>query len=210
MNKSDNLNISSNVNKEVIAAFDFDCTITSKDTFLPYLIRAFGRFKVYTAFFSLAFPAILVLLKISNRDEFKELILKKLFTNVPIEYLDDIGKLHSEEIIKWCMPSALERVKWHSSQGHRLVLVSASLNLYLEHVYQKIGFNDLLCSEVEVINNKTTGSLIGKNCRAKNKVVRLENLLGNIDEYELYAYGDSAGDKQMLEIADHSFYRFFN
>ncbi len=67
--------------RKTVAAFDFDGTITNKDTFVPFLERAFGKSQVRLAAMSLIFEAIKVGMHLSTRDRFKELIVRKLFSN---------------------------------------------------------------------------------------------------------------------------------
>lgn len=87
-------------------------------------------------------------------------------------------------------------------------MISASLDVYLLHIYKELGFDELICTEVATCNNLCTGELIRGNCRAINKVIFLNNLL-ECKTYELFAYGDSKGDKELLELADHSFFKPF-
>ena len=71
-----------------------------------------------------------------------------------------------------------------------------------------MGFNDLICTQLETDENGLiTGKIKGNNCWGVEKINRLENLLGTKDQYELYAYGDSRGDLELLDNADHAFYR---
>lgn len=189
--------------KPVIAAFDFDGTITTKDTFLPFLLRAFGTPRVWLTLASLALPGLLVWIGKSTRDHFKSLLIGKLFPGVSVQYLEKTGIQHVAQIAALYRPTALERIKWHKQQGHRLVMVSASLNFYLEPVAQHLGFEDLLCTEVVSADGTCTGEMKGENCRAAAKVRRLEALLGPLNQYELYAYGDSEGDAEMLDVSDH-------
>lgn len=193
--------------KPVVAAFDFDVTITTKDTFVPFLYWAFSKAKVYKAFLKLLPEAIKVFLKLSNRDSFKEKIVAALFTNQSVKHLKVLGAGYASSFTPLIRPKALKRIKWHKEQGHRLVMVSASLNLYLEKAAKDLGFDDLLCTTLEEQDDIFTGKLQGANCRCQEKVNRLQGLLGDLSQYELYAYGDSEGDKQMLEIANHPNYR---
>lgn len=196
--------------KVVVAAFDFDVTMTTKDTFFPFLIEAFGRVKVYLAFASLGLQGLLVLLKLSNRDRFKEKIIYKLFFNVPVDELTRVGEAYAKHIMTLIRPKALERLEWHKKNNHQLVMVSASLDLYLEPVAAALGFDNLLCTRPSKMGKVFTGYLNGENCRGQGKVNYLKTLLGDLNQVEIYAYGDSGGDKQMLDAADHSFYRFFS
>lgn len=194
---------------KVVAAFDFDVTITTKDTFVPFLTRAFGRDRVRMAFLRLAPEAAKVLFGLSDRDRFKELLVRALFTGESVERLREAGREYSAEILNWVRPAARQRINWHKGRGDRLVMVSASLDLYLEPVADALGFNDLLCTSPSVNHKVFDGGLSGKNCRGAEKVNRLTHLLGSLSEYELHAYGDSAGDCEMLAAANHPHLRVF-
>lgn len=127
-----------------------------------------------------------------------------MFAGASVERLEAIGLEHAKVIVSFYRPAALDRIKWHKDQGHKLVLISASLSFYLEPVARQLGFEQLLCTRVKSFNGICSGELNGGNCRAREKVRRLEELLGSTSQYEIYAYGDSEGDTEMLNIADHS------
>lgn len=187
-----------------MAAFDFDGTITTKDTFLPFLVRVFGAPKVGLALASLALPGLKVWLGMSSRDHYKALLIRKLFAGAAVNTLEAAGAAHTRAMLSLCRDEALSRIKWHQRQGHRVVLVSASLNFYLAPMAKLLGINYLLCTEVEAVNGVCTGEMLGANCRAIEKVKRLESLLGSLNQYEIYAYGDSDGDTEMLAAATHA------
>jgi phosphoserine phosphatase len=67
----------------------------------------------------------------------------------------------------------------------------------------------LIGTKLEVKDGILTGQLATKNCYGSEKVRRIREIY-NIDECEhIYAYGDSRGDKELLDFADESFYQFF-
>ena len=167
--------------RRTVAAFDFDGTITTQDTFVPFLERAFGKTPVRLAFMSLFWEGVKVGLSLSTRDRFKELIVGKLFLNESTERLKRVGQEHAKATAAWYRPGALERIRWHREQGHRLVMVSASLDLYLQP-------------------DRKSGSA---------GMPRPISLLGSLQGYELYAYGDSAGDTEMLNAAQHPSFKPF-
>ncbi len=192
-----------------VAAFDFDVTITTRDTFVPFLECAFGRKRVRSLFLKLAPEALKVALGLSSRDVFKERLICSLFLGESMERLSEVGHLHAAEILNWVRPAALRRIEWHKERGDRLVMVSASLNLYLEPVAKELGFDDLLCTRPSANHLIFDGGLAGKNCRGPEKVRLLSGLLGNLAMYDLYAYGDSDGDREMLQVANHAYFRTF-
>lgn len=105
---------------------------------------------------------------------------------------------------------AIERLQWHKAQGHRCVVISASLELYLRPWAEKSGFDDVLGSRLEVLQDGTvSGKLLGENCFGPEKLRRLETLLGSRAGYTLYAYGDSRGDRELLSAADYPYYKKF-
>jgi HAD superfamily hydrolase (TIGR01490 family) len=153
--------------------------------------------------------ALQVWLGRASRDRFKALLIGRLFPAQSVAELRRIGAEHAAVIASLCRPAALERIRWHKAQGHRLVMVSASLSFYLEPIAQQLGFDDLLCTELAASEGVCSGELQGENCRAAEKVRRLQSLLGKLEDYEIYAYGDSDGDTEMLAVADHPAFKPF-
>jgi phosphatidylglycerophosphatase C len=198
------------MSKTTLALFDFDGTITTKDTFAPYLVRVFGWTRVKIAFASLGMNALMVAGGFSTRDRFKERLLEQLFTDADYGRLETAGTEHAGHVVRWYRPGALERIIWHRERGHRLIMVSASLDLYLLPVASSLGFDDLLCTEIERDGSRCTGRMKGRNCRAAEKVWRVERLLGRpLSDFEVYAYGDTAGDAEMLRRSDHPSFKPF-
>lgn len=72
-----------------------------------------------------------------------------------------------------------------------------------------MNIKTVLASKLETNQQTITGKLQGNNCRGKEKVKRLQEIFGDKNNYFLYAYGDSLGDKELLEYADVSFYKPF-
>jgi len=167
------------------------------------MYKAFGRARVWAALVQLAVPGMMVWIGLATRDQFKSLLIGKLFPGAVLEHLTETGRLHAEQIRSLFRPAALARISWHKLHGHKLIMVSASLNFYLEPTAKRLGFDALLCTEVVAVNGVCTGEMRGQNCRAVEKVRRLEGLLGPLGQFEVYAYGDSDGDAEMLAASDH-------
>jgi HAD superfamily hydrolase (TIGR01490 family) len=197
--------------KTIIAAFDFDGTLTYRDTLIPFLLFVCGPFKLVFALILLTPMFFGYALKIFNRQQVKEALLKMTIGGVSLEILKKQGQEFAEgKLMGLLRPEGMARLQWHQNQGHRCILVSANLDVYLNPWAKITGFHDVVCSKLDVDEHKClTGKLIGKNCRAHEKVVRLKQLLVERDLYTVYAYGDSAGDKEMLEWADFPYYKKF-
>lgn len=113
------------------------------------------------------------------------------------------GERFAAEVEQRSMRSdSTARLAWHRRQGHQIVLVSASLDAYLRPLGERLGVDGVLCATLEVgSDGHLTGGLVGGNCRGSEKVVRLDAWLAGRD-VELWAYGDSAGDRELLTHAD--------
>ncbi len=196
--------------KPAVACFDFDGTISTGDTFFPFLLHAFGRPAVYTALAIglaglLRFPA-----QQSVRDRLKAALVRRLFTGAPRQPLEAAAEEYARMVLRARLrPAALERIRWHREQGHRCIMVSASLDLYLKHIAPALGFGDLLCTRIDATGEAFSGGLASANCRGAEKVRRLGELLGNLPQYHVYAYGDSAGDREMLAMATEKYFKPF-
>jgi HAD superfamily hydrolase (TIGR01490 family) len=199
-----------NDKKQVIAAFDFDGTISYHDSQLPYLIFCAGRGQSIINLLQ-EIPSLIGFgLGTVSRQEIKERIFTRFFKGQPIERLNELGeKFAAEYIPNHVKPEAMKRIQWHKDQGHRLVLISAAIDNFLKPWALKAGFTDVITSRLaEDSNRLATGKLRGANCWGTEKTRLLTELLGNKrEDYIIFAYGDSKGDIPLLEYADYPFYR---
>lgn len=193
--------------KTVVAAFDFDGTISYHDTLFYFLLNSHGVFRAFFNFTILLPVFIRYELGLLNRQQTKEKILEKFFFGTPIDRIKEMGKAFAAtKLASHLRPNAMQRLKWHQEMGHRCILISASLDVYLEPWCKLNGFQDCITSKMQTVSGLATGKLEGINCRGPEKVRRLQELLGPRKNYYLYAYGDSDGDKEMLEFSDAPFY----
>lgn len=198
-------------NKPVVAVFDFDGTLTHRDTLFPFLLHVAGPLKFVLKFISLLPTLTAYALKLMRNDIAKIRVLHRFLANMDLAMVNQHAQQFAEKILPTLLRSeAMQRFEWHKQQGHRCVIVSASLENYLQPWASKVGFDDILGSRLEIqADGTSSGRLLGENCFGPEKVHRLTNLLGQLDHYTLYAYGDSRGDKELLSVADYPFYRKF-
>jgi phosphatidylglycerophosphatase C len=198
-------------NKSIVAAFDFDKTLTTQDTLLPFVRLSLGRWKTCLNLMRVFPFAVGFLLGLQTRQQVKERFLSACFKGYSMSALQATGKKFvKQKISRFLKVEGLERLKWHQQQGHRCILVSANLNIFIPYWAESAGIQDVLCTILEEdAEGKATGKIAGLNCWGEEKVNRLQKILGHRENVILYAYGDSQGDKELLGYADYAFYRSF-
>lgn len=192
-----------------LALFDFDGTITSKDSLLEFIKFSTGNigFILVMVLFS---PLILYYVFIKKEGEIaKRKVLSFLFKGKTNTELKKLGITFTEKVIpSILLPKAIEEINNHKKEGNRIVVISASLDMWLKPWVDSMGL-ELICTKMEFENQIFTGRFATANCIGNEKVNRILNYL-NIDDYSpVYAYGNSRGDEAMLKLADHKYYRHF-
>lgn len=186
-----------------LAAFDLDGTLTRRDTLVPFLLRAVGRQRTYRALMACSLPlARAAALGGPHRDRAKALVLQRVLGGLALAPLAEVAESFADHVVAVLLrPDLRARVDWHRDQGHELVLVSASPELYVAPIGRRLGFDAVLATRLEVdADGRLTGRIEGANCRGPEKVVRLREWRGGTLTVA-YAYGDSAGDREMLALA---------
>lgn len=196
------------MNKEKIVIFDFDGTITNRDTMLDMALKNFGLIKFIHGLL-MVLPKILTykLGLISNKSA-KEAFLSQFYNNMKYEEFLRISTEYSlKEIDKILKSEAIKKINFYKSKGYKLIIISASIEEWLRPWAIKHGFEAVLSSKILVENQKIVGKLDGKNCYGKEKLNRFISHYGPPENYHLITFGDSKGDKEILEISNESYYK---
>lgn len=192
-----------------IAFFDFDGTITRHDSMLAFTRFYKGRFRYYAGMFILLPWLLGYKLKIRDAKSTKEKFLTYFFKGEPETVLNKKGKLFCEVFLpKDIRPAAMESILNHKKNNHRVVVVSASAKNWIGHWCDAFDI-PYLCSELEVQGGMITGKLKGNNCNGPEKERRIKENFTLSSFSKIYCYGDSEGDKEMMELADERFYKHF-
>jgi len=188
---------------DVVAAFDFDGTISTGDS-LQYFLRRVLGWPRYLLALLLAAPWLLACaLHLIDRHQAKQRLLRVSLGGTTVTQAQGwAADFIAHALPGLLRPEMLARVAWHQAQGHRTVLVSASPSLYLQPWAAQMGFEAALCTELQSVDGRYTGRLATRNCWGPEKVRRLEAWWGASAPARMYAYGDSRGDREMLARAD--------
>lgn len=191
-----------------LALFDFDGTITTRGTypgFVRYAVRP-HRQLVGGVVLSPLIAGYQVRL-VSDRT------IRRVISRVGFQGEDPARlRLRGEEYAECVLPglvrpAARERMTWHQARGDRVVVVSASLDLYLEPWCRRAGV-DVICTQLEVRAGRFTGRYLGGDCCGATKATRIQERCALGDYGTVYAYGDSEEDREMLDLADRRFFRW--
>ncbi|MCG8641781.1 MAG: HAD-IB family hydrolase [Desulfobacterales bacterium] len=191
-----------------LALFDFDGTITNCDTFTRFIYYSISLRRKLLGTVILSPFVLGYKLGFVSAPFLRPLISKVAYYGISESTLIPIGKKFAKDILPSVLrPRAIQQIIWHKNRGDKIVLVSASLSVYLSEWCNEYGI-DLICSELETHKGVYTGNYSGKDCSGREKIKRVLNNY-NLEEYSsVYAYGDTEEDKEMLKAAHHRFYRW--
>jgi len=192
-----------------LALFDFDGTITTKDSLGEFIRYAVGKRAYYAGLARLSPVLGAYVLKLLPNDLAKERMITYFFRGWEAARFRELAKEYALKKMECIIrPKALERIRWHQHRGDRVVVVSASMQCWLLPWCQKEGV-ELLATQLLVRQGKITGKFGTENCYGREKAVRVRTAL-DLSVYQvIYAYGDSSGDRELLELANRRFYKPF-
>lgn len=192
-----------------LALFDFDGTVTTHDSFREFLLFIAGRRGFLTRICPVLPWVLAYLLKIVSNQTAKQKITRAFFRGMQRKEFDRQAKAFvAEKLGTIVRPAALERIRWHLSRQHRVILVSASFSDYLKYWCEQTGI-ELIATQLAEHDGILTGAFATANCWGPEKVRRIREIVNLADYSEIYAYGDSRGDREMLEVATEKGYRIF-
>ncbi|MEV4884923.1 HAD family hydrolase [Chitinophaga ginsengisegetis] len=192
-----------------IAFFDFDGTITTRDTLWEIIRHHRGRAAMYAGMIQLL-PALLRFkLKMLPAQQMKEEVLQYFFAEMPVhDFSEGCESFCREKLPALIRPQALAAIRNHQQQGHHVVVVSASAQDWVAPWCRR---ENIVClaTRLEVKNKVITGNIQGINCNGEEKVRRIREAYRLENFGEIYAYGDSEGDRPMLALAQHVSFKPF-
>lgn len=211
--------------KEKIYCFDFDGTLTKKDTLLEFIKFAKGKKSFLLGF--LLYSPLLVLMKLHLFPNWKakQLIFKHFFGGMDVDDFDALClnfAMHNMYLLRFPGIARLQEIQ---RRHERVWVVTASIDKWVVpfFAFQRLSDVEVLGTKIEVIDDKVTGRFITNNCYGAEKVHRICEALtkttvnahgvSTLDfdrtQYEIEAFGDSRGDKEMLAFADIAHYKPF-
>jgi phosphatidylglycerophosphatase C len=210
--------------QKIVAAFDLDGTLTRGGSVWKFLVFVSGRLRVLSAGFAdLPKLALAAVVGGKANDSAKEALFRRLLTGRDaLEVSRSAERFGLWHFARRVRPEVRDRLEWHKARGHGLAIVSASPELYVQAIADELGADTFIATRLAVSDGVLTGRYDGKNCRGPEKERRLREWIaetagtssgtpdgrsaalgsGGISPPFVWAYGNSAGDLQMLRNAD--------
>ena len=185
-----------------VAVFDFDGTLTTRDTLLEFIKFTHGEAAFFIGFYIFAPVLALMKLHLFPNWKAKQMVFSWFYEDMDYAKFSDYGQRFADYVETIRNELTIEKLQELQSSGADVYVVSASIDEWIRPFCKRLAVKDILGTQVEVKDGKLTGRFLTKNCYGQEKVSRLLEVEPNRNEYYLYAFGDSRGDKEMLAFAD--------
>lgn len=199
-----------------IHAFDFDGTLTKRDTLIEFIRYVKGNKEFLLGF--LKHLHLLILMKIGFMPNWKtkRIIFQYFFGGMTLEKFNEYGEKFAKDKASLLRKKGMAAVNKALMDGEQVVIISASIENWVVPFFASVspqggteGGLIVIGTKVQVVDGKLTGRFLTKNCYGEEKVRRLLEHYPNRKEYKLVAYGDSRGDHALLDFADEGHYKEF-
>ena len=192
-----------------IAIYDFDGTITKRDSFMPFLLHCFG-WQIFLLKIIKLLPAIILfILSINSRNKLKSDFIYVFFKNISVDFVAKKGESYSPILIKNTFSRAIENIIHQKKENYYVVLLTASNEIWIKPTFGYL-FDKIICTDLEIKNGFFTGKILGKNCRGEEKLKRICDAFDLSKMKIVVAYGDSKSDFILKKVATQFFYKTFN
>ncbi|MEQ1105566.1 HAD-IB family hydrolase [Acinetobacter ursingii] len=184
-----------------LALFDFDGTLCTKDSFTGFIFYTLSKRHIMRKGLKILPWIQAYYLKLYPADAMRAKLFNTMFKGNSAKQLQQLGQEYAQTLVKNLDTQLFQRLLQHQAQGDKVVLVSASIDLYLKPVCELLNI-DLICTQVEIHNGFITGQYSTPDCSSEQKKIRVHEAYHLNDYAHVYAYGNSYEDLQMFSLAD--------
>jgi HAD superfamily hydrolase (TIGR01490 family) len=186
--------------------FDLDGTITRRDTLFGYVLGFALRHPWRLPGFVAVLPALLrFALRLADHGELKGELIRRVMGGAARSEVDSWTREWIPQLSRrGVFPDAVAAIESHRRAGDHLVLMTATVDLYVPQLAAALGFDEWVCSEVAWHGDRLDGRLVGANVRDQVKADRLRRLLPRFPGRPLVGYGNSRPDLAHLRLVDRA------
>lgn len=189
-----------------IYAFDFDGTLTTRDTLLAFIRYAKGTGAFLWGFLRHAHLLVLMKLGLYPNWKAKQRVFSYFFKGMSLEEFDTLCRQFAADNRQLLRPEGVKTLQQAQADGAEVLIVSASIDNWVQPFFPEVK---VVGTQVEVKNGHLSGLFLTQNCYGEEKVRRILALYPDRSTYHLTAFGDSRGDKELLAFADEAHYKPF-
>lgn len=200
--------------RKKVYLFDFDGTLTSADTLLHFIRYACGTWHFFLGF--LLYSPLLVLMKLGLCPNYmvKQRVFSWFFRGMSYADFDSLCRHFAADNMSLLRPKAVDMLHQLFARGENVMIVSASIDNWVRPFVEPFAESasatfHVAGTQVEVADGKLTGRFSSKNCYGEEKVNRIKAIYPNRKEWYMVAFGDSRGDRAMLNYADEQHFKPF-
>lgn len=187
-----------------LALFDFDGTLCCQDSFTRFIFYALKKRHIIRhglkiipqiqAYYRGRYPA----------DQMRVTLFYAMFKDQDAAHIQALANTYAKHLISTFNSELLIRLKAHQQRGDQVALVSASLDLYLKPLCEYLNI-DLICTKTQIQSGRLTGLYAGADCSGLQKKLRVRERYDLTQYRQIYAYGNSIEDEELLALATHPF-----
>ena len=157
--------------KEQIYIYDFDGTLTRRDSFLDFIRYTCGSRSLYCGL--LLFSPLLILMKLQlyANGRAKERLFTHFFQGMSIRVFDDLCAKYGLSRADLLLDAARKAVNEVASNGYRIFIVSASVDRWVLPFFRDVPNVTVIGTQIEVEN----GLVTGRKCDAFRPSYPIEN-----------------------------------
>ena len=187
-----------------LALFDFDGTLCTKDSFTGFIFYALSKRHIVKQGLKLLPWIQAYYLNVYPAHAMRPKLFYGMFKDTDYAEIKKIAEEYAQHLIQELNPKFMQQLQLHQALGHDVVLVSASVDLYLKPLCQLLGI-DLICTETEVRESRLTGHYQSADCSRMEKKTRISQQYPIAEYVSIYAYGNSEEDLEMFSLAQYTY-----
>lgn len=191
----------------VLALFDFDGTITTREMLPDFLHCAVPKWRL--RFWK---PWMLPLVVAARAGWMSGSTLRAIlawvaFRGMPETEYEARALAFARDALPGVLrPEMMARIAAHKANGDTVVVVSGAYDVYLKHWCAAHGL-DLIASTLEVRDGRLTGRYAGAQNVLAEKARRVRERYDLAAYREVHAHGDTPEDEHLLALGHRRFYR---
>ncbi|ENX58988.1 MULTISPECIES: HAD-IB family hydrolase [Acinetobacter] len=187
-----------------LALFDFDGTLYPRDSFTGFIFFALSKRHIVKRGLKILPWIQAYYLRLYPAHAMRPRLFQSMFKDISVDVVEQLAHEYAQKLTKKLDPDLFQQLQLHQQRGDHIVLVSASIDLYLAPICEVLNI-ELLCTQTETKDGRLTGRYSSEDCSCEQKKLRILQSYNLANYQTIYAYGNSEEDLEMLSLADHPY-----